>query len=56
MVICGYEWRAPRAEVPNSVLVSHVCWMRLDEHEDETKHHCACGALIVHGETWSSAQ
>lgn len=46
MTVCGYEWRAPRFEVPDSVLVSHVCFLEADEdkHPFYGEHLCACGA------------
>lgn len=49
MTICGYEWRAPRVDVLDSVLVRHVCMVERSQHTT-LAHHCSCGANIIHGE------
>lgn len=44
LLICSFEWRASRVDVPNSVLVTHVCEKNQD-HLDDT-HFCCCGAEL----------
>lgn len=43
MAICAYRWAAPRADVPESVPVEHVCSGPAGHGR---RHRCSCGAIL----------
>ena len=44
-MICAFRWMAPRADLPDSVPVHHVC---LRQHQHASYYHgCACGVTLL---------